>query len=1045
MRPERFRQLFFPAVYVILTTFIATNSPLLAQTVEDRISAILSQMTIAEKIKQLHAEGGFNTADNTRLSVPGFIMSDGPHGVRDGLATSFPVGIGMASTWDVDLAQRVGHAMGEEFRGKGKHQALGPCLDLDRDPRNGRSPETGGEDPFLCAQITTAVVKGIQSTPCIATVKHYNANHRETNRTSNNIIATQRVLHEHNGLAFRTAVQQGGAFSVMNAYNLINGQKCAENSALLTTTLRTHWGFPYYVVSDWGSIWSSENAIKAGCDICMGSDNYKNDLPSLVSSGAVPMEVIDQAVRRVLRTKILAGMLDYLPPGNPDDVNSKAHQQLCLEAGRKSLVLLKNQDNILPLNAATINTIALIGPSAAVTQIDGSGSAYVSPFYTVTPKQGIEAKTGVNKVFYSKGCDINSSDVSGFNAAVALAQASDVVIYCGGLDPSQEGEGFDRVGGSIDLPGKQQDLINALSAANRNLIVVLFSGGVCGINRCVDNVKGLLYAFYPGQEGGNAVADVLFGDYNPGGRLPVTMPKTDAQLPAWNDNFNDDYGGGYRWFDEMHYTPQFAFGYGLSYTTFSYSNLSITPTSAAPGQLVTVSVDVTNTGSRNGDEVVQLYLTDTTSTVPMPVKQVKAFRRITLSPAQTANVKFTLTADELYYFNESNSSYQIEPGEYTVRIGGSSDILPLVGTFQITDGPYKPDLLITNVKMVPPYPQPGQQVVFLATVKNQGSVATTAGNQLKVTFSVDGQQTSWSDDFKESIPAGGMALLCANSGPGGLNRWTAGGLGTYSIEATADPDNAIDECVETNNAANAQLTVYPTPPQNLALNKAVTVSSIEAAGLEGPNAVDGNMGTRWSSAFSDPQSISVDLGALHHIDDVTIYWETAYGKEYELQISDGASGWTTVRHETNSDGGIDKISVAANAQAVKLIGMQRATAWGYSIYEMQVHGGAPTAIGASTVKTPSDYSLENNFPNPFNPSTTIRYGIPTRSRVRVDVTNVLGQKVAELVNSEKEAGFYQSIWSAEAPSGIYFLHVEAIPLNGRYSRFDDVKKMILLK
>jgi F5/8 type C domain. len=243
------------------------------------------------------------------------------------------------------------------------------------------------------------------------------------------------------------------------------------------------------------------------------------------------------------------------------------------------------------------------------------------------------------------------------------------------------------------------------------------------------------------------------------------------------------------------------------------------------------------------------------------------------------------------------------------------------------------------------------------------------------------------------------------------------------------------------------LTIYPTPPQNLALNKPVTVSSIEAAGLEGSNAVDGNMGTRWSSAFSDPQSISVDLGALYYIDDVTIYWETAYGKEYELQISDGSSGWTTVRHETNGDGGIDEISVAANAQAIKLIGMQRGTVYGYSIYEMQVHGSAPTAVGASGTKNPvpSDYSLDNNFPNPFNPSTTIRYGIPTRSRVRVEVINVLGQKVTELVNTEKEAGFYQAIWSAEVPSGLYFLHVEAIPLNGRYSRFHDVKKMILLR
>ena len=252
----------FKRLMILWMLFSLRSFTVIAQTVEARIDTLLSKMTMAEKILQLNQEGSMNTADNIRLGIPGFLMDDGPHGVRDGLATSFPVGIGMASMWDVDLAHRIGEAMGEEFRGKGRYQALGPCLDIDRDPRNGRSPETGGEDPYLCAQITTAVVQGIQSTPCIATVKHYNANHRENGRTSNNITASQRVLHEDAGLAFRTAVQQGGAMCVMNAYNLINNQQCAENYNLLTTILRDHWGFPYYVVSDWGSIKNSEKAIQ---------------------------------------------------------------------------------------------------------------------------------------------------------------------------------------------------------------------------------------------------------------------------------------------------------------------------------------------------------------------------------------------------------------------------------------------------------------------------------------------------------------------------------------------------------------------------------------------------------------------------------------------------------------------------------------------------------------------------------------------------------------------------------------------------------------
>ncbi len=1012
-----------------------------AQTVEDRINAILGQMTMEEKIKQLHAEGGFNTADNTRLGIPGFIMADGPHGVRDGSATSFPVGIGMASTWDVDLAKRVGLAMGKEFRGKGKHQALGPALDLDRDPRNGRSPETGGEDPYLCAQITTAVVQGIQSTPCIATVKHYNANHRENGRTTNNIFATQRILHDEAGLAFRTAVQQGGALSVMNAYNLINGQKCAENSNLLKTILKNHWGFPYYVVSDWGSIWSAERAIKAGCDIEMGSDIYKNNLPTLVANGTVSQATIDEAVRRVLRTKILAGMLDYMPPGDPTDVNSKAHQTLCLEAGRKSLVLLKNEGDILPLNRNTIRTIALIGPSAAVAQIDGSGSAYVTPFYTVSPKQGLEAKLGSANILYSKGCDINSVDTSGFAAAVAIARSSDVVLFCGGLDPSQEGEGLDRRGGSIELPGKQQELVNELAAANRNTIAAIFSGGICGLSRCISNIKGLIYAFYPGQEGGNALADVLFGDYNPGGKLPVTMPRNDGQLPPWNDDLTDDYGAGYRWYDKTGITPQFAFGSGLSYTTFSYGNLVVLPKSASPGVPVSVSVVVKNTGQRAGDEVVQLYLTNPAAVTEPVTKQLKSFRRVNLNPGQTSTVTMVLTADELYSYSDASSAYEVVPGEFTVRVGGSSDNLPLTGSFQILDAPRMPDLLITGVRMVPPHPLPGQKVVFLAAVKNQGSMATAPGTPLKAKFSVNGQQVSWSDEFSGSIPPGGMALLCGNKGPGGVNTWTPSAVGVSDVEAVIDPDNSVDECVESNNVMSAQLTVYKAPLPNLALNKSVSVTSVENAGLEGNYAVDGNMGTRWSSAFSDPQAIMVDMGALYRIDDITLYWEYAFAKEYYIKLSDGSGGWTDVHHETNGQGGMEKITISANARKLMMLGVQRATPYGYSLYELQVHGALATGIEQSrkAVELPRESSLGQNFPNPFNPRTAISYQLSAAGFVVLRVYDLLGREVATLASGVQPAGEHTVYWDASGlPSGVYAYKMEA-------GSFNATKQMVYLK
>ena len=1011
---------------LVAASLVCLASSAGAQTIEQRIDTLIARMTMPEKILQLHQEGGMNTADNTRLGIPGFLMADGPHGIREGAATSFPVGIGMAAMWDTAMARQIGIAMGKEFRGKGKHQALGPCLDLDRDPRNGRSPESGGEDPYLDAQTTTAVVKGMQSTPIIATIKHYNANHRENGRTTNVISASDRVLHDDAGLAFRTAVQMGGALCVMNAYNLINGEKCAENAHLLTTILREQWGFPYYVVSDWGSIWTAEKAIEAGCDICMGSDNYRNELPTLVSGGAVSTATIENAVRRVLRTKIIAGMMDHQPSGDPADVNSVAHQQICREAARRSLVLLKNEGNILPLSTTTIPKIALIGPHAATLVVDGSGSGYVTPFYTISPLQGIVAQAGAAKVSYAHGCDINNADTSGFAAAAALAASADVVVFCGGLDGDQEGEGFDRVGGSTALPGKQQDLVNRLAAVNPHVVGVIFSGGICSLERCITNMKGLIYAFYPGQEAGAALGEVLFGVVNPSGKLPVTMPAGDAQLPAWNDDLDDDYGCGYRWYDNTAKTPRFPFGFGLSYTSFAYSGITVTPAQVDPGVPVTVTVTVQNTGGRSGDEVVQLYLSYVAPVVPMPVKALKGFRRVHLDPGQSADVAFTITADELYYFNENTSTYDVLPGTVQARVGGSSASLPLTGQFTVLDGTRRPDLLVTNVRTVPQFPQPGDAVTCIALVKNQGSAPTVAGTPVRVDFAIDGVPVSIADDVTASIPVGGMALVTAVRGVSGAATWTAAGLGGHTVTATVDPANATAECVEGNNVTATVIQVVSAPPPNLALNKSVSVTSVEASGLEGKNAVDGNMGTRWSSAFSDPQTLIVDLGARASIDDVTLYWEAAYGKDYSLRVADGGGAWVEVAHVTNGDGGIDKIPVGMNASKIMMLGMQRGTVYGYSLYEVQVHGGAPTAAPAADPVLPTAYRLDPCYPNPFNAATVVGYQLPEAATVRLAVYDLLGREVVVLVNGPVAAGSHTAWFQAGGlASGTYVLRMEA--------------------
>jgi len=1018
-------------------------------TLENRISHIISRMTLDEKIAQLHQEGSFNTADIPRLNIPGFTMSDGPHGVRNGQATSFPVGSGLAATWDPDICYQVGRAMGQEFRGKSIIQALGPCLDPAMDPRNGRSPESSSEDPCLNAAINVQMVKGIQSAGAVATIKHFFTEYRQSGRTSNNYTLSAANFMEQYAVQYRDAVQLGGALSVMNAYNLLNGDKCAENPELLNDWLRIQWGFPFYVVSDWGSIWNAENAITAGCDIDMGDLVYQDPnsgLKALATSGELSEAAINIAVRRVLRTKIITGLLDYYPEGDPADVNSPEHQQLCLEAGKKSLVLLKNQENILPLDVNTVGTIAVIGPNANVMRTDATGSSWVTPFYTVTPRQGIENYIGSSNVLYAQGCGI-SGGYTDSSSALAYARQADLVIFFGGLDGTQEGEGFDRANGSVNLPGVQNQMIRKLAMANPNIVVVLISGGICTATPFVDNIKGLMYGFYPGNEGGNAIAQTLFGDYNPGGKLPQTMPKNDAQLAdRMNNNLNDNLGGGYRWFDANDLTPEYAFGYGLSYTTFSESNLSVSPSSAPVGQPVEVSVDITNTGQRRGDEVVQLYLSPGDSTDSNAQKQLRGFRRITLEPDETETVTFRLTPSGLYTYDGLHGNYLVTPGTYTVRVGFSSDSLPLTGQFTLTDDSPKPDLQIANIYTVPPYPLEGDSVIFLATVLNRGTGPSPAGQPLDLTFKLNGTPVATTTNYTQSIPAGGMALICANTGiSGDANYWIATQPDTFRVDAAVNGNNVIAETISGNNESSKTITVSPPPPVNLALNQSVMVSSAESAEYGGGNAVDGNLSTRWSSQFSDPQWITVDFGETLDFDEVVLRWETAYGKVYQLQTSNDNSNWTTIVNQTTGSGNVESWEVDASARYLRMYGTQRGTEWGYSLYEIEVYnnaGSSETDSGKNNI--PEKFGLLQNYPNPFNPSTTIPYHLPRAGRVKIVIYNELGQRIAMLRNSYQEAGDYSILWDSHdrsghpVPSGLYFYRMDA-------RGYTEVRKMVLVR
>lgn len=919
---------------------------------EKRIDTLINAMTVQEKLEQLYNNTFMTTPDNIRLNIPGFVMDDGPHGVRFHNATAFPTGIAMASTFDKTMLFNIGKAMGEEFWAFGKQQQLGPCIDLARDPRAGRSAESGGEDPYLSGQIGAAVIKGIQTTPVIATVKHLMVESKQAYRNSCNEIYTERWLMEHYGYNFRTAVQEGGSMSIMSSYNLINGIQAAQSDLLLHKVLRLRWGFPFYVVSDWGAVHDTKQAVIAGNDVCMGSDNYKNDLPTLVSSGQLGINYINAAVRNVLRTKILSGMMDYYPKADITLINSANHVKVTLEGARKSIILLKNQNNILPLNKTKITKIAVIGPNASKGNLNCFGSSETTPPYSISVLQGITTKLGAAKVVYSLGCDMNSTSVTGYADAKTKAAQADVVVFVGGLDDTQEGEAYsygnDRASGSPDLPGKQQDLINQLAAVNPNMVVVLQSGGVCSVHSCISNIKGFIYSFYAGMEAGTAVADVLFGDYNPAGRMPVSMPTGVSQLPAWDDDFTNDFGCGYRWFDEKGYLPEFAFGFGLSYTKFDYTNLQISSTSIDAGAPVTISVDVQNVGKTAGEEVVQLYLTNKAASIWMPKKELKGYERISLVSGEKKTISFTLTSEDFYYWNMTSSTYDIFSGSYNYGVGGSSDNLRLTGSFQLNSASAKPDLKITQVYTMPRYPLKRQKVTFYALVKNQGSASVQPTDNFDIAFNIDTKNVANAKNISITLDPGQATLIASND-----TSWIASNYGKHFLSAQIDENNSVAEWIESNNYFSRNIEVFnQTVTTNLALKKPVYVSSVENndATLGGSYIVDGNMTSRWSSAFTDPQTVVIDLQKTCTISKINLYWEAAFASSYVLAVSADSVNWNVVKTTTTGKGGTETYPVTFdNQRYVRLICTKRSTAYGNSLYEIEVIDGSALAIALPPV------------------------------------------------------------------------------------------------
>ncbi len=702
--------------------------------VEQRVFELLRRMTLEEKVAMLAGSGWMESTPNARLGIPSIKMADGPMGVRSWAgssavtnaagavqvtSTAFPAGAGMAAAWDPELVGRQGKAIGQEVKALGRDMILGPTVNIDRVPLWGRNFEGYGEDPYLAARLAVAYIKGVQSEGVIATVKHFAANNQEFERHRIDEKIDERALQEIYLPAFRAAVQEAGVWAVMNAYNKVNGAYCGENSYLLRDVLKKLWGFKGFVVSDWGSTYSTADTVNAGMDLEMpGGDPMKawfarpktqedgngagwlapEKVLPLVAAGKIGVTAIDDNVNRILRAMFANGLFDA-PHTAGGEVDTAEQKAVAREAATESIVLLKNAGDALPLDASEIHSIAVIGPNAAVARTGGGGSSLVRPKYAVTPLDGIRERAGAAvQVGYALGVAMEGEDASKDtpaaqaqlrNEAAALAAKADVAIVVVGYAPALESESFDRK--SLSLPSGQDELIQAVAAANKRTIVVVNAGAPVTMGKWLDQAAAVLDMWYGGQEGGHAIAAILFGDANPSGKLPVTFPKRWEDSPAYGhypgENLHVEYAEGiyvgYRHFDKRNIEPLFPFGYGLSYTRFRFSGLRIAPVEAGPGQPVTVSVRVRNSGPRAGAEVVQLYLRDVTASVDRPVKELKGFRRVVLRPGEARRVNFVIDRSAMSFYSVSKKDWVAEPGVFEAMVGASSRDIRLQGMFEL--------------------------------------------------------------------------------------------------------------------------------------------------------------------------------------------------------------------------------------------------------------------------------------------------------------------------------------------------------------------------
>ena len=698
--------------------------------VEERIEDVLNRMTTEEKVAIIHAQSKFSSAGVPRLGLPEIWTTDGPHGIRPEVfwdqwdqagwtndsCVAFPALTCLAATWNPEMARLYGKSIGEEARYRKKDVILGPGVNIYRTPLNGRNFEYMGEDPYLAARMVVPYIRGVQENGVATCVKHFALNNHEVNRHNTNVVVDDRALYEIYLPAFKAAVQEGGTWAIMGAYNLYKGQHACHNKYLLNDILKKEWGFDGVVISDWGGTHHTMEAIQNGLDLEFGTwtnglaggakkayDNYHLALPylRLIREGKVGTDELNDKARRVLRLMFRTTLNPHRPLGS---MLSEAHYDAARRIAEEGIVLLQNKGGLLPIDLSRAKKIAVIGENAIKMMTVGGGSSSLKVQHECTPLDGIRRRVADSvEVVFARGY---VGDVSGeYNGvttgqdlrddrtpdvlrdeAVRTATQADYVIFFGGLNKSagQDCEDADRAG--LSLPYGQDSLIAALAKANKNLIVVNVSGNAVAMP-WADDVPAIMQAWFLGSEAGNAIAAVLTGDVSPSGKLPFTFPAKLEDVAAHSLNaytgerkrgivdieYKESIFVGYRWADKhTDKEPLFPFGHGLSYTTFDYGKPRVDAKSMFPDGKVTVSVRVKNTGKRTGQETVQLYVSDKKASLPRPVKELKGFQKVTLAPGEEKEVSFIVTREALSFFDDRKHAWVAEPGTFEALIGASA-------------------------------------------------------------------------------------------------------------------------------------------------------------------------------------------------------------------------------------------------------------------------------------------------------------------------------------------------------------------------------------